>query len=61
MTDLQALIAGFIAGALAHAQGKPLLIDVAVSQDGEGNYLPEIEVRGQESGERLLVRIEAQP
>jgi hypothetical protein len=62
MTEFQALMTGAIAGALMRASADgPFLIDVEQGVDEEGNYLPEILVRGRESGEELVVTIEPAP
>ena len=60
MTDFQALVSGAVWGALskAGAEGGPFLIDVETIDDGQGNLLPMIRVRGRESGETLIVRVE---
>jgi hypothetical protein len=58
MNDLQALVTGAIAGALMCTE--QLLIDVRVPTDDQGNYLPEVEVVGRESGVRLRVRVEVE-
>lgn len=60
MKELQALVTGAVMGALlkASAQGQPFLIDVEGQTDGDGNYLPEIIVRGRESGEVVRVVVE---
>lgn len=57
LTQFQALITGSILGALMNAEH--LLIDVAAGTDESGeNFSNEVFVRGRESGERLVVRIE---
>jgi hypothetical protein len=59
-TDLQALITGAIMGALmkaASGDDAHFLIDVEPVLDEQG-YLPEVRVRGRQSGECLLIRVE---
>jgi hypothetical protein len=58
MTELQALVSGYIAGALATAE--LFACDVEVPSDANGNYLPEILVRGRVTGERLRVRVDVE-
>jgi hypothetical protein len=56
VTDLQALVTGFVAGALSYQD--LLHVDVEPVRDDHGNYKPELIVTGRESGERLLIRVE---
>lgn len=60
MGELQALITGAIQGALMQVSTDegPFLIEVEQVIDGDGNYLPEILVRGRESGECLRIRVD---
>jgi hypothetical protein len=58
MNELQAIVAGTIAGALGSADW--IKIDVVLLDDGAGNFLPEIVVVGRESGTRLRVRIDVE-
>lgn len=62
MSELQALVTGAVMGALMKTSGEggPFLIDVEGAVDGDGNYLPEILVRGRESGEVVRVRVEVE-
>jgi predicted HAD superfamily phosphohydrolase len=55
--ELQALVTGMIAGALMRQTD--VAIDVSVPADDEGNYLPEVHVRGRSSGEELVVKVDA--
>lgn len=62
MSDLQALVTGSLAGALMKADAEgPLMIDVEVGVDDEGNYTNAILVTGRESREQLLVTVEVVP
>jgi hypothetical protein len=58
LTDLQALVAGAIYGALMRQE--QLLIEAEILHDDQGNYKPEVRVEGLVSGERLIVRIEVE-
>ena len=58
MKDLQALVSGVLAGSLLSTSDF-LAIAVDLKSDDEGNYLPEIEVQGLNSGERVKITIEA--
>lgn len=57
MTEFQALITGMISGALMKQEFA--LINVEVGVDESGNYTNEILITGRNSGERLLVTVEA--
>ena len=61
-SELQALVTGVVAGALmqATAQGAFLDADVELAHDGEGNYEPEIRVVVIQTGDRVLIKIEAE-
>jgi hypothetical protein len=56
LRSLQALVAGAIYGCLMKQDF--LLIEAEILIDAAGNLRPEIAVRGLESGERLLIRVE---
>lgn len=58
MTELQALVTGFIAGSLIRANDSPLKVSINIPQDKQGNFLPVIHVTGRVSGERLVVRVQ---
>lgn len=58
MTQFNALITGSIAGALMKASEGPLLIEVFVPTDDDGNYLSEVLVRGKETDEWLRILVE---
>jgi hypothetical protein len=57
MGDLQALVTGALLGALMRAPEFGLTIEVEQVTDEHG-YLPELRVRGLQTDERLVVRIE---
>lgn len=56
MTDLQALVTGAIAGALSRSD--VLNVEVRVHRDARGNYLPYLDVIGNESGRTIRVHVE---
>lgn len=59
MTDLQALVAGYLTAALKLAPERGgLLVDVEILRDETGGYVPELLVTGRESRERVIIRIE---
>jgi len=59
MTDLQAWVAGFIAGKLMREAASHELLDISVEVDAdeEGNYKPEFLITGNRSGQRVRVFI----
>jgi len=58
MTQFQSLITGAVAGALLKQSPTPFNIDIEVPTDSEGHYLHEVYVKGNESGEELVIRVE---
>lgn len=57
MSELQALVTGAVHGGLIAAPARGLQIDAEIVTDDEG-YLPEIKVKGLESGEEVTVRVD---
>jgi hypothetical protein len=58
MSPFQALVTGAIFGSLMKAHMYGLVVEAAPVIDDKGDYLPEVIVTGQESGEKLKVTVE---
>ena len=54
MTDLQALVTGYIAARLVDGI---LDIEVQAHTDGAGNYLPRLTVIGRQTGARVVIEV----
>lgn len=59
MNELQALVTGMLMGALMAMQSH-IALEVEALVDDEGNYLPEFNVVGKNTGTRLKVRVEVE-
>ncbi len=57
MNDLQALVTGMVAGSLSLVDDF-IALDVELSTDDAGNYLPELYVTGRNSGTKLRISVD---